>query len=203
MSWPELEAQAKGCKELKLLRELEWPIGALWSVTFPAFKTFSVVVAGHVSVIVHHVQHIMLHVHGWLRRLVVRTVDIQVVIDCHLHCVITLKKPEEENTFGHFFDKNTESRIHVYVTWIIRDLQSCNGETTTCKPHLSVQLDSKLYLFIYWFNQLLEIVLWACILKSEHSFRCSVLNSYKCLFHTHIKKTLKWLSKSGSVNCEL
>lgn len=97
MSRPELEAQAEGREQLELLGELERPVGALWPVALPAFKAVPVVVAAHVAVVVHHVENVVLHALGRLWHLVVRTVDVQVVIDCHLHCVVTPEEPDEVN----------------------------------------------------------------------------------------------------------
>lgn len=95
VSRPELKAQAEGREQLELLRELEGAIGALWSVTLPAFEAPPAVVAGGVAVVVHHVQHIVLHALGGLWPLVVWTVDVQVVIDRHLHRVLAPREPAE------------------------------------------------------------------------------------------------------------
>lgn len=95
VSWPELEAQAEGGEQLELLGELERPVGALRAVTLPALESLPAVVAGGVAVVVHHVQHVLLHALVRLRPLVVRTVDVQVVVDGHLHRVLAPKEPEE------------------------------------------------------------------------------------------------------------
>lgn len=97
MSWPELEAQAEGREQLELLGELERTVGALRSVALPAFEALPVVVAARVAVVVHHVQHVVLHALGRLRHVVVRTVDVQVVVDSHLHGVVTLEKPKKKD----------------------------------------------------------------------------------------------------------
>lgn len=98
MSWPEFEAQAEGCEQLELLWELERAAGALRPVALPALEALPVVVAAGVAIIVHHVQHVVFHALGWFWDLVVRTVDVQVVIDGHLHSVVAMEKPvEKEN----------------------------------------------------------------------------------------------------------
>lgn len=90
VSWAELEAQGKGCKELKLLGELEWPTGAQWPIALPAFEASDEVVAGDVAVVANHVEDVALHTLGREWRLVVWTVDVQVVVDGHLHRVLTM-----------------------------------------------------------------------------------------------------------------
>lgn len=96
VSGPKLEAQAEGREQLELLGELERSVGALRSVALPAFEALPVVVAGRVAVVIHHVQHVVLHALGGTRHLVVRTVDVQVVVDRHLHRVLAPKEPEEK-----------------------------------------------------------------------------------------------------------
>lgn len=88
-----LEAEAEGGEELELLGELEGAVGALRPVALPAFEAPPPVVAGGVAVVVHHVQHVVLHELARLRLLVVRTVDIQIVVDGHLHGVLAQKEP--------------------------------------------------------------------------------------------------------------
>lgn len=97
VSWAELEAQREGCKELELLRELEWPTGAQWPIALPAFEASDEMIAGDVAVIANHVEDVALHALGWERRLVVRTVDVQVVIDGDLHCVLAMYESGERN----------------------------------------------------------------------------------------------------------
>lgn len=114
MSRSELEAQAEGCEQLELLREFERPVGALGPVTLPAFEALPVMVAGRVPVVVDHVQDVVLHALRWLWPLVVRTVDVQVVVDRHLHRVVTSKEPEEDK---HSPVQLTDSLCFYYVSW--------------------------------------------------------------------------------------
>lgn len=93
VSRPELEAQAEGREELELLGELERSVGALRPVALPAFEAFAPVVAGGVAVVVHHVQDVVLHALCRQRHLVVGAVDVQVVVDGHLHRVLATHKP--------------------------------------------------------------------------------------------------------------
>lgn len=97
MTWTELKAQRERCEQLKLLWELEGPIWTYWAVAFPAFKAFHVVVAGGIAIIIDHEKDVAFH--ALLRKmfLVVRTVDIQVVIDGHLHSVFTMQESKGIN----------------------------------------------------------------------------------------------------------
>lgn len=90
MSRAELEAQREGCKELEFLGELERPTGAEWPIALPAFEASDEVVAGDVAVVANHVEYVTLHALGREWRLVMRTVDVQIVVDGHLHRVLTV-----------------------------------------------------------------------------------------------------------------
>lgn len=92
VAWAKLKAQREGCEELELLWEFKGPVWTHWAVAFPALEAFHVVVAGGVAIIVDHKKDVTFH--ALLRKmvLVVRTVDVQVVIDGHLHCVFTMQE---------------------------------------------------------------------------------------------------------------
>lgn len=93
MAWSKLKTQWERGEELELLREFQGPIGWIGPVALPAFEAILSMVAGIVAFIIHHVQDVPFHaLHGeW--NLIVWAVDIQVVIDAHLHGVVTLMKP--------------------------------------------------------------------------------------------------------------
>lgn len=97
MAWAELEAQGEGREQLELLRELQRPVRTHRPVAFPALEAFHVVVAGGVAVVVDHEKDVAFH--ALLRKgvLVVRTVDVQVVVDGHLHRVFSVHESEETN----------------------------------------------------------------------------------------------------------
>lgn len=92
VAWAKLKAQREGCEQLELLWELKGPVRTHWAVAFPALKAFHVVVAGGVAIIIDHVKDVAFH--ALLRKmvLVVRTVDVQVVVDGHLHSVLTMQE---------------------------------------------------------------------------------------------------------------
>lgn len=96
VAWAKLKAQREGCEELELLWELKGPVWTHWAVAFPALEAFHVVVAGGVAVIVDHKKDVTFH--ALLRKmvLVVRTVDVQVVVDGHLHCVFTMQESAKQ-----------------------------------------------------------------------------------------------------------
>lgn len=94
MSRAELEAQREGCEELKLLGELEWPDGTQGPVTLPALEASDEVIAGDVAIVANHVEDVTLHALCWERSLVVWTVDVKVVVDGYLHCVLAMYEPE-------------------------------------------------------------------------------------------------------------
>lgn len=89
---PELEAEAERREQLELLGELERAVGALRPVTLPAFEAFAAVVAGGEAVVVDHEQHVSLHLLR-LRPVVVRAVNVQVVVNGHLHRVLASMEP--------------------------------------------------------------------------------------------------------------
>lgn len=91
----ELEAQREGGEELELLGELEGPIGGVGAVALPALEATLPVVAGRVALVVDHVEDVPLHPLRQ-RLLVVRAVDVQVVVDAHLHRVVPAVEPAEE-----------------------------------------------------------------------------------------------------------
>lgn len=109
-AWSELEAQWKWGEELKLLRELERPVGRVGPIALPAFEPRRRVVTGAVAVVVDHVQHVALGPFLWHGVHVVGTVDVQVVVDAHVKVVVTSIKSVNK---GHTF----KIYIHKYVSW--------------------------------------------------------------------------------------
>jgi len=90
---PELEAQAEGREELELLREAQRPVGPAGPVALPALEAAHPVLAGSVALVVDHEQDVALHAPVGRRALVVRTVDVQVVVDVHRHPVLAVPEP--------------------------------------------------------------------------------------------------------------
>ena len=97
VSWEELKAQGEGREELKRLRELKRPVGAQGPVALPALEALDKVVAGDVAVVANHVKDIALHALRWQWYLVVRAVDVEVVVDCYLHCVLSMYEPADKH----------------------------------------------------------------------------------------------------------
>lgn len=62
-------------------------------VTLPPLEPFGRVVAGTVAVKVHHVEDVALRLVFWDRVLVVRTEDVQVVVDADVDVVVTPLEP--------------------------------------------------------------------------------------------------------------
>lgn len=92
----ELKAKREGGEELELLGELERSVGALGPVALPALEALHAVVAGGVAVVVDHEEDVALHALQGERVLVVGAVDVQVVVDGHLHGVLPMEKPADE-----------------------------------------------------------------------------------------------------------
>lgn len=88
----ELEAQREGGVPLDLLGESDWPLGCVGAVTFPAFEGLGGLIAAFVALTFHHVEEEALGVLGGDPAVVVRTVDVQVVVDLHPHRII-LQEP--------------------------------------------------------------------------------------------------------------
>ena len=91
MAHVELVAQREGAVALKLLGELDGRVGRMRPVAFPPLEA-QLRVAGAVAAVADHVEHVLLG-HGALWRppldagVIVRAVDVQVVVDAHLHRV--------------------------------------------------------------------------------------------------------------------
>lgn len=94
MSRSELEAQGEGSEELELLGEAQGPVGTSGAVALPAFEATHPVLAGSVALVVDHEQDVALHAAVGRRPLVVRTVDVQIVVDVHCHSVLSMPEPE-------------------------------------------------------------------------------------------------------------
>lgn len=93
MAHVELVAQGEGAVALELLRELDGRVGRVRPVALPALEAH-LGVAGAVATVANHVEDVLLS-HCALQRpplasggsVVMRAVDVQVVVHCHLHCV--------------------------------------------------------------------------------------------------------------------
>lgn len=99
-----LKAQGEWSEELELLRELQGSVRWDRPVTLPALEAFRRVVTGAVSIIVHHVEDVALGAVIGHRRTVMRTVDVEVVVDADVNVVITSVKP------------GVQEKIHEYET---------------------------------------------------------------------------------------
>lgn len=94
-----LVAEREGAVALKLFREFDWCMGGMGAVALPAFKA-QLWVTGTVASITDHVEDVLLG-HAPLTAVVVRTVDIQIVIYIHLHCVALLTKSDDDERDTH------------------------------------------------------------------------------------------------------
>lgn len=83
----ELVAQREGAVALELLRELDGCVGGMRSVTLPPLEAH-LGVAVPVTTVTDHVEDVLLSgANHALAVVVVRAVDVQVVVNIHLHCV--------------------------------------------------------------------------------------------------------------------
>lgn len=89
----ELVAKREGAVALELFREFDWCVRGVGTVTLPAFEA-QLRVTRPVTTITDHVEHVLL-CDASLAAVVVRTVDIQIVIDIHLHHVALLTKSDD------------------------------------------------------------------------------------------------------------
>ncbi len=89
----ELVAEREGAVALELFREFDWCVRGVGTVTLPAFEA-QLRVTRTVTTITDHVEHVLLG-DASLAAVVVRTVDIQIVIDIHLHRVALLTKSDD------------------------------------------------------------------------------------------------------------
>lgn len=83
----ELVAQRESAVALELLRELDGRVGGMRAVTLPSLEA-QLGVAGPVTTVADHVEDILLTgAHHTLAVVVMGAVDVQIVINVHLHCV--------------------------------------------------------------------------------------------------------------------
>lgn len=83
----ELVAQREGAVALELLRELDGRVGGVGPITLPPLEA-QLGVAVPVTAVADHVEDVLLTgSHHALGVIVMRAVDVQVVVDIHLHCV--------------------------------------------------------------------------------------------------------------------
>lgn len=110
----ELIAEREGAVALKLFRELDWCMRGVRAVTLPAFEA-QLRVTRTVTTITDHVEHVLLSDTS-LAAVVVRTVDIQIVIDIHLHSVALLTKSDDTEThiIISYCSENAEHIWHIY-----------------------------------------------------------------------------------------
>lgn len=83
----ELVAQREGAVALELLRKLDGGMGGMRPVTFPPLEA-QLGVAVPVATVTDHVEDVLLAgANHALAVVIMRAVDVQVVVDVHLHCV--------------------------------------------------------------------------------------------------------------------
>lgn len=81
----------------------------MWPVAFPAFKALGGVVTCAVAIIVDHVEDIAFRPFFRHRVFIVRTVDIQVVVNAHIDVIVSTMElgvgpvPEDGVSVGHHF----------------------------------------------------------------------------------------------------
>lgn len=113
----ELIAEREGAVALELFREFDWCMWGVGTVTLPAFEA-QLRVTRTVTTITDHVKYVLLG-HASLAAVVVRTVDIQIVIDIHLHRVALLTKSDdtEKHTYTiivNYCSNNAGHILHLY-----------------------------------------------------------------------------------------
>lgn len=95
-SLTKLLPKREGSKALELFRELLRSVRCKRVVALPAHLVIWLELAGIVVFTLHHVEHVALRVHQrHLALRVMRTDDVQVVVELHLHCVVVLFEPAE------------------------------------------------------------------------------------------------------------
>lgn len=96
----ELIAQRERAVALELLGKLDGRMGGMRSVTLPSFEA-QLGVAGPVTTVTDHVEDVLLAgAHHALAVVVMGAVDVQVVINVHLHCVSLPTQTEQRNKTG-------------------------------------------------------------------------------------------------------
>lgn len=88
-----LVAEREGAVALELLREFDGCVRGVRTVTLPSLEA-QLRVTGPVTAITDHVEHILLR-DPPLTAVVVRTVDVQIVIDVHLQRVALFTKSDD------------------------------------------------------------------------------------------------------------
>lgn len=91
----ELVAQGEGAVPLELLGKFDGAVRRVRAITFPTLEALADV-AGPVALIVHHIKNVLLHPMVGDGLIVVRTVDVQVVIDVHLDGVAITPQAERK-----------------------------------------------------------------------------------------------------------
>lgn len=132
VSGSELEAERERCEELELLGEAQRAICVLRPVALPAFETPHAVFTAGVAFVVHHEEDVALHPAGRLRLLVVRTEDVQIVVDVHGDGVIPVPEPRERrrrNVWSDFFTSYCLIRFYPRVSDILHHPHSCVSTT--------------------------------------------------------------------------
>ncbi len=113
----ELVAQREGAVALELLRELDGRVGGVGPVALPPLEA-QLGIAGPVTTVADHVEDILLaSAHHALAVVVMRAVDVQVVVDVHLHRVALSAQTGHTHTHKAKTDRVSEvtCRMHILV----------------------------------------------------------------------------------------
>lgn len=92
-AWTKFETQWEWCEELKLLGELQGPVGRVRPVALPALETFRRGVARTVAVVVDHIEDVAFRPLLRDRVHVVGTVYVQIIINAYVDVVVSSDEP--------------------------------------------------------------------------------------------------------------
>lgn len=93
MSRTKLKPQREWRKQLEFFRKLQWSIRGIWTIAFPSFEPLLPMVTGGMAIIIYHIKYVTLHPVCWERNFIMGAVNIQVIIDAHIHSVVTMMEP--------------------------------------------------------------------------------------------------------------
>lgn len=171
----ELIAEREGAVALKLFRELDRCMRGMGAVALPAFEA-QLRVTRTVTTITDHVEHVLLSDTS-LAAVVVRTVDIQIVIDIHLHSVALLTKSD---------DTEKHSQLLLKTCWTY--LAFLSIYTYIHQAMQKKQKNPKNRIVQIYINDLRKVYMCGAV-TSHQSFN-RVPTHFQPLFQTHISKTL-------------
>lgn len=125
-AWPKFKPQGERREELKFLRELQGPVGRMGSIALPALETFGRVVAGTITIVVDHVENVPFRPLLRNRVNVVRTVDVQIIINANVYVVVSPVEPAmKTETKEAVMNKPQEKAEHIQYDTLPTQLFSC------------------------------------------------------------------------------